>query len=101
MDKHQRRLSSFHLASVSVVNDSFSFKLSEVVEDSYLPWEEKTIEIVAHIKQIPLHAYPEMGFDIRIACIDGAFYLQQGKNGTFYEITDEFEEQLRANGYIN
>ena len=90
--------------NLCVINDSFSFQMADVTTNDCLVWEmwkTKTVETVVVFEKVPLQSHPAVGFQIEIARIDGNLYLRCADNSSYYEITDEFETQLRENGFIN
>ena len=85
-----------------VVNDSFSFRICDVITDKSIPYSSelgnKRHEV--HFERIPLEDYPAFSMYIYIIPLDGELYLQYVWDSDFYEITDDFETELRENGFI-
>ena len=85
-----------------VVNDSFSFRICDVITDKSIPYSSelgnKRHEV--HFERILLEDYPAFSMYIYIIPLDGELYLQYVWDSDFYEITDDFETELRENGFI-
>ena len=85
-----------------VVNDSFSFRICDVITDKSIPYSSelgnKRHEV--HFERISLEDYPAFSMYIYIIPLDGELYLQYVWDSDFYEITDDFETELRENGFI-
>ena len=85
-----------------VVNDSFSFRICDVITEESIPYsfELGNIRHRVHFERIPLEDYPAFSIYIYIIPLDGELYLQYVWDSDFYEITDDFETELRENGFI-
>ena len=85
-----------------VVNDSFSFRICDVITEESIPYsfELGNIRHRVHFERIPLEDYPAFSMYIYIIPLDGELYLQYVWDSDFYEITDDFETELRENGFI-
>ena len=86
-----------------VVNDSFSFKICDVITDKSIPYSSELGDIrdTVSFEWIALEDYPAFSFCVSIIPIDGELYLQYVWNSDFYKITDEFETELIENGFID
>ena len=87
-----------------VVNDSFTFRICNVITEERIPYSSdlgNRHSLTNELYGIPLENYPAFSFDISIKQIDGELYLQYVWNSDFYKITYEFENTLRANGFID
>ncbi len=86
-----------------VVNDSFFFRICDVITEESIPYsfELGNIRQRVYFERIPLEDYPAFRFDIDVTSIEGELYLQYVWNSDFYKITDEFEAELRRNGFID
>ena len=87
-----------------VVNDSFSFKICDVITEESIPYSlelETRHYLVVNFEQFPLEDYPAFRFWPEIVSVDGELYLQYVWNSDFYKITDEFETELIENGFID
>ena len=86
-----------------VVNDSFSFKICDVITDKSIPYSSElgNIRHEVHFEGMPLEDYPAFSMCISIIPLDGELYLQYVWNSDFYKITHEFEAELRENGFID
>ena len=85
-----------------VVNDSFSFRICDVITDKSIPYSSElgNIRHEVDFERFPLEDYPAFSMYIYIIPLDGELYLQYGWDSDFYEITDDFEIELRENGFI-
>ena len=85
-----------------VVNDSFSFKICDVITEESIPFSlESRHYLVVNFEKFSLNDYPAFSFWPEIVLIDGELYLQYVWNSDFYKITDEFEIELIENGFID
>ena len=87
-----------------VVNDSFSFKICDVITEESIPYSlelETRHYLVVNFARFPLEDYPAFRFRPEIVSVDGELYLQYVWNSDFYKITDEFEIELIENGFID
>ena len=87
-----------------VVSDSFSFKICDIITEESIPYSfelESRHASVVKFARFPLEDYPAFSFLPEIVLIDGELYLQYVYNSDFYKITDEFEAELRENGFID
>ena len=86
-----------------IVNDSFSFKICDVITDKSIPYSSELGDIrdTVCFEWIALEDYPAFSFCVSIIPIDGELYLQYVWNSDFYKITDEFETELIENGFID
>ena len=85
------------------VNDYFSFKICDVITDKSIPYSYE-LEKISHemlFLGMPLEDYPAFSTYIYIISLDGELYLQYVYDSDFYKITDEFEDELRENGFID
>ena len=87
-----------------VVSDSFSFKICDIITEESIPYSfelESRPAWVVNFARFPLEDYPAFSFWPEIVSVDGELYLQYVDNSDFYKITDEFEAELRENGFID
>ena len=86
-----------------VVNDSFSFKICDVITDKSIPYsfELGNIRHTVFFERIALEDYPAFSFCVSIIPVGDELYLQYVWNSDFYKITDEFETELIENGFID
>ena len=87
-----------------VVNDSFSFKICDVITEESIPYSlelETRHYLVVNFARFPLEDYPAFRFWPEIVSVDGELYLQYVWDSDFYKITNEFEAELRENGFID
>ena len=86
-----------------VVNDSFSFKICDVITDKSIPYsfELGNIRRTVFFERIALEDYPAFSFCVSIIPVGDELYLQYVWNSDFYKITDEFETELIENGFID
>ena len=87
-----------------VVSDSFSFKICDVITEESIPYSfelESRYALVVKFARFPLEDYPAFSFWPEIVSVDGGFYLQYVWDSDFYKISDEFEAELRENGFID
>ena len=87
-----------------VVSDSFSFKICDVITEESIPYSYELRSrraLVVNFARFPLEDYPAFSFLPEIVSVDGELYLQYVDNSDFYKITDEFEAELRENGFID
>ena len=87
-----------------VVSDSFSFKICDIITEELIPYSfelESRHALVVNFARFPLEDYPAFRFWPEIVLIDGELYLQYVWDSDFYKITDEFEAELRENGFID
>ena len=87
-----------------VVSDSFSFKICDVITEESIPYSfelESRHALVVDFARFPLEDYPAFSFWPEIVSVDGGFYLQYVWDSDFYKISDEFEAELRENGFID
>ena len=85
------------------VNDYFSFKICDVITDKSIPYSYELGKISHEMLFLgmPLEDYPAFSTYIYIISLDGELYLQYVYDSDFYKITDEFEDELRENGFID
>ena len=87
-----------------VVSDSFSFKICDIITEESIPYSfelESRHALVVNFARFPLEDYPAFSFWPEIVSVDGELYLQYVWDSDFYKISDEFEAELRENGYID
>ena len=87
-----------------VVSDSFSFKICDIITEESIPYSfelESRPAWVVNFARFPLEDYPAFSFWPEIVSVDGELYLQYVWDSDFYKITNEFEAELRENGFID
>ena len=87
-----------------VVSDSFSFKICDIITEESIPYSlevESKHAWAVSFARFPLEDYPAFSFWPQIVSVDGELYLQYVHDSDFYKITDEFEAELRENGFID
>lgn len=87
-----------------VVSDSFSFKICDIITEESIPYSfevESRHAWAVNFASFPLEDYPAFSFWPQIVSVDGELYLQYVWDSDFYKITDEFEAELRENGFID
>ena len=87
-----------------VVNESFSFRICDVITEESISYSlelESRHALVVNFARFPLEDYPAFSFWPEIVSVDGELYLQYVWNSDFYKISDEFEAELRENGFID
>ena len=86
-----------------IVNDSFSFKICDVITDKSIPYSSELGDIrhTVCFERIALEDYPAFSFCVSIIPVGDELYLQYVWNSDFYKITDEFETELIENGFID
>ena len=87
-----------------VVNESFSFRICDVITEESISYSlelESRHALVVNFARFPLEDYPAFSFWPEIVSVDGELYLQYVWDSDFYKITDEFEAELRENGFID
>ena len=87
-----------------VVSDSFSFKICDIITEESIPYSfevESKHAWAVSFARFPLEDYPAFSFWPEIVSVDGELYLQHAWNSDFYKISDEFEAELRENGFID
>ena len=87
-----------------VVSDSFSFKICDIITEESIPYSfevESRHAWAVNFAGFPLEDYPAFSFWPQIVSVDGELYLQYVWDSDFYKITDEFEAELRENGFID
>lgn len=86
-----------------VVKDSFSFKICDVITGEFIPYSSKMglRRSLVDFERFSLEDYPAFSFYVDIVSVGGELYLQYVWDSDFYKITDEFEAELRENGFID
>ena len=87
-----------------VVNESFSFRICDVITEESISYSlelESRHALVVNFSRFPLEDYPPFSFWPESVSVDGGFYLQYVWDSDFYKISDEFEAELRENGFID
>ncbi len=85
-----------------VVSNTFSFRIRDVITDEVIPYSldlDNLRSLIGYLR-CPLEDYPAFSFDVTVVPIDGKLYLQYVWSSDFYQITDEFEAALYANGLM-
>ncbi len=92
------------MSNTCVIDGQFTFRICDVITDECIPYSsdyQNSASLKSLFYSMSLENYPAFNFDISIKQIDGKLYLQYVWNSDFYKITEEFESDLRTNGFIN
>ncbi len=101
--KEGKDIDELILTNNCIVSDSLSFKICDVITGESIPYslELGNRRALVNFEKFPLEDYPAFSFCVDIIALDGGLYLQYVWDSDFYKITDEFEAELRRNGFID
>ena len=90
------------MLSVCDAPEVFRFRISDVITENLVAFDleaEKQCKEACNF-QAAFEAYPGVTLDITISVLDGKFYLQDNFLSDYYEITEDFHQELLRLGYL-